>query len=82
MFRPLEKLSTSRFGSRGNVKRKCLLSISGRILQQNYGQSPKPMLTMTVWLIEHAGSKSARRYDDVLEHADLATSFIDLLPIV
>ncbi len=40
------------------------------------------MLTMTVWLIEHAGSKSARRYDDVLEHADLATSFIDLLPIV
>jgi len=82
MFRPPEKLSTSRFGSRGNVKRKCLLSISGRILQQNYGQSPKPMLTMTVWLIEHAGSKSARRYDDVLEHADLATSFIDLLPIV
>ena len=40
------------------------------------------MLTMTVWLIEHVGSKSARRYDDVLEHFDLATSFIDLLPIV
>lgn len=40
------------------------------------------MLTMTVWLIEHADSKSARRYDDVMEHADLATSFIDLLPIV
>lgn len=40
------------------------------------------MLTMTVWLIEQAGSKSTHRYDDVLEHADLATSFIDLLPIV